>query len=179
MQPHYNYKTFHSAPHSAVTEPVYFYAFSKWNQRQTLCRYSGSPKKSVKLCPFLCIYITHSAWLRLLVHAIGTKDGPNSDKRVEHDKVELFASNYFTTRVPIALRTNDVDRSACHRNRSACSDKQGTAQWFIQLERCSVKSLLCLFERYGYWISQSDRSLRLLNLFLTRTRKKGFEIRGK
>jgi hypothetical protein len=61
----------------------------------------------------------------------------------------------------IALRTNDVDRSACHRNRSACSDKQGTAQLFIQLKRCWVKSLLCLSERYGYWISRSDRSFRL------------------
>jgi hypothetical protein len=34
----------------------------------------------------------------------------------------------------MALRTNDVDRSACHSNRSACSDKQGTAQWFFLLK---------------------------------------------
>jgi hypothetical protein len=27
---------------------------------------SGSPKKTVKLYPFLCIHITHSAWLRWL-----------------------------------------------------------------------------------------------------------------
>jgi hypothetical protein len=43
--PSSKYRAFRSAPHSAVTGPVEFHTFSKWNQRQTLCR----PIKSLEI----------------------------------------------------------------------------------------------------------------------------------
>jgi hypothetical protein len=53
--------------------PVEFHAFSKWNQRQTVCRYSGSPKKDCKT--HFSAYTLHTQ--RDWDHVIVKKDGPN------------------------------------------------------------------------------------------------------
>jgi hypothetical protein len=71
-----------------VTGPVQFHAFSKWKLAADIVSlfnplkslyYVGHLKNTVKLCPFVCIDITHATWLRLLVHAYRPRLSPSSN----------------------------------------------------------------------------------------------------
>jgi hypothetical protein len=85
--------------------PEEFHTFSKWNQRQTLCCYSGSPKKDCKTGPI-------SLHKHDTLNAIIKKDGPTS----AHCKIfpqaliviipsPLFADNPLTCIHELALET--------------------------------------------------------------------------